>query len=393
MAGLRLPHATSRIVAFSGALALALILETCRGGRRSARCRPPLESVTVTATRIIRDGYEAPTPTTVLGADIPDTCERRQRWPTRSSRLPQMRNAADEGTGSLMFGGAAGRGFVNLRGLGTNRTLVLLDGERPVSNTLVRRSGHLVPAVGADHSGGRRHRRCLGDLWIGCDRRRRQLPIDSRFRVSRTASKAAVSRNPMPSARKVTAAWGGSFGDRWHLVASAEIFDRTACPSDSRSFATPPAIVPNPGFTSTNGQRPLHVVRNAYDADQAPGGLILMARLPVSSSFPTAHCALCALFLHGEPALRSVRFSRQDLAATLGTVALTSPQRRAAGFGRLTFQITPDLEARFDALVARNRTAITSVPLETNCSACNCRSMWRRIPFCPKRARPVPGRG
>jgi len=40
--------------------------------------------------------------------------------------LPQMRNAND--TGSVFFGGAAGRGFVNLRGVGTNRTLVLFDG-------------------------------------------------------------------------------------------------------------------------------------------------------------------------------------------------------------------------------------------------------------------------
>src|SRR2546430_409494 len=29
----------------------------------------PLEEIVVTATRIIRDGYEAPTPTTVLGAE------------------------------------------------------------------------------------------------------------------------------------------------------------------------------------------------------------------------------------------------------------------------------------------------------------------------------------
>src|SRR4029079_6874098 len=57
---------------------------------------------------------------------------------------------------------------------------------------------------------------------------------------------------------------------------------------------------------------------------------------------------------------------RRDLAATLCAVSLTSPQRRGAGISRLTFQATPNVEAWFDALVSRNRTSITSIPLETS---------------------------
>ena len=171
----------------------------------------------------------------------------------------------------------------------------------------------------------------------------------------------------MPKQRKVTAAWGGSLGERVHLVASAEVFDRNGLSSASRWFATPAAIVPNPGFTPSNDQRLLHVVRNAYDADQSLGGLILSGPLAgqqflpdgTTVSYVPSSCSVSQPYVLCDS-------PRQDLAATLGTVALTSPQRRVAGFSRLTLQVTPDVEAWFDALASRNRTAITSVPLETS---------------------------
>jgi outer membrane receptor protein involved in Fe transport len=325
----------------------------------------PLELITVTASRISRAGYETPTPTTVLDFD-----ELTLRAPLTLadalSLLPQMRNAAADGTGSLMFGGAAGRGFVNLRGLGTNRTLVLLDGERPVGNTLsgdrdiTSLPSALISRVdvvtgGASASYG-------SDAIAGVV----NFLIDSRFSGFKARVEGGVSSQSDAAAQKLSAAWGGDFGERWHLVASAEGYDRDGLSADSRSFSTPPATVLNPSYTLTNGQRPLLVVRNAYDAQQAPGGLILSGPLSGQHFLPDGTTApyvpsSCTL---SDPYV--LCDSRQNLASTLGTIALTAPQRRAAGFARLTFQMTPDLEARFDTLLARSETSITSIPLETS---------------------------
>jgi hypothetical protein len=58
-----------RDVVLSAAIALVLIFERAVAASDSASA-VSLETVTVTATRVIRDGYEAPTPTYVLGGDI-----------------------------------------------------------------------------------------------------------------------------------------------------------------------------------------------------------------------------------------------------------------------------------------------------------------------------------
>ncbi len=71
--------------------------------------------------------------------------------------------------------------------------------------------------------------------------------IDSRFTGFKASVEGGMSSDSDAGAGKMTAAWGGDFGDRWHLVASAEIFDRDGLDPGSRSFATPAAIVPNPG--------------------------------------------------------------------------------------------------------------------------------------------------
>ena len=352
--------------AFGISVTAALIVARAGTAQQTAAPPPPVETITVTASRIVRDGYEAPTPTTTLGADVlalraPGTLA------DALALLPQMRNAADEGTGSLIFGGAAGRGLVNLRGLGTNRTLVLLDGERPVANTLSgERDITALPSAliaRVDVVTGGASALYGSDAIAGVV----NFVVDSGFSGFEAAVEAGSSSRSDADGRKLTAAWGGDVGERWHVVASLEGFERDGLSADARSFATPPAIVPNPSYTPANGERPLLVVRNAYDANQSPGGLILNGPLAGQQFLPDGATApyvpsSCTV---SQPYVLCDS-PRNDLAATLGAIALTAPQTRAAAFTRATFQATPDLEARFDVLLARNRTSITSIPLETS---------------------------
>ncbi len=91
-----------------------------------------LTTVTVTATRITRDGYSAPTPLTVFGEE--DLARAGQinafRRPTSCRRWRAAIQLLLSGT--TQSTGTGGLSTLNLRGLGTNRTLTLLDNQRVV---------------------------------------------------------------------------------------------------------------------------------------------------------------------------------------------------------------------------------------------------------------------
>ena len=97
-----------------------------------------IEQVVVSASRIQIAGYQQPTPVSVVGAaqlleaanaDIGDTLRE----------MPSMGNSTspEKGTnGNAGNSGAVGVSGINLRNLGANRNLVLLDGQRVVSPIL-----------------------------------------------------------------------------------------------------------------------------------------------------------------------------------------------------------------------------------------------------------------
>ncbi|WP_165837092.1 TonB-dependent receptor [Phenylobacterium hankyongense] len=87
-----------------------------------------LSSVTVTGSRIIRDGYEAPSPITVASvADLQLTTP--SNIPDALNKLPEFTGSITQNSNSNSTTGVNGN-FLNLRGLGPARTLVLMDGHR-----------------------------------------------------------------------------------------------------------------------------------------------------------------------------------------------------------------------------------------------------------------------
>jgi iron complex outermembrane recepter protein len=97
-----------------------------------------LENVVVTGSRIVRGGFEAPTPVSVVGAD-----RIEQRAATNVgdllNELPSFRATATPAAGGLGTGlaGYYGGRQLDLRGLGAVRTLVLVDGKRYVPSTTI----------------------------------------------------------------------------------------------------------------------------------------------------------------------------------------------------------------------------------------------------------------
>lgn len=99
-----------------------------------AQAADEVDMVVVTGTRVIRDGYQAPTPVTVVGME--------QLQTLAASNLADALNLLPQYSGSSTPLTTAGginnhQGGINglsLRGLGTIRTLVLLNGQRIVGN-------------------------------------------------------------------------------------------------------------------------------------------------------------------------------------------------------------------------------------------------------------------
>jgi len=86
-----------------------------------------VQEILVTGTRIVRPGFDAPTPLTALSSN--DLAAANPGGPVDALRqLPVLAFS----TGPRGATGSAGNGqsYLNLRNLGGNRTLVLLDGNR-----------------------------------------------------------------------------------------------------------------------------------------------------------------------------------------------------------------------------------------------------------------------
>ena len=95
-----------------------------------ANDRAAVEGVVVTGSRVVRDGYQAPTPVSVVGRDE----IQRSATPNIAdyvNTLPAVSGSSTPTTTNTQVGaGRQGINSLNLRGIGDVRTLTLLDGRR-----------------------------------------------------------------------------------------------------------------------------------------------------------------------------------------------------------------------------------------------------------------------
>ena len=130
--GLRLAKAralasTSAIALIAGAFAQPAAAQTPAPAQTA---QAPVEEIVVTGSRVIRDGYEAPTPVSVLGVE-----ELNQMADTNIAdsvnKLPAFSGSTTPRSATAnLTSGAAGVNVLNLRGIGGNRVLVIVDGMR-----------------------------------------------------------------------------------------------------------------------------------------------------------------------------------------------------------------------------------------------------------------------
>ena len=93
-----------------------------------------IEKITVTGSRLRRDSFSVATPLVTLGRDGIDDTGLGSLSEILVDELPQV-NASSSNTNSQSSVQNTGLSTINLRNLGTNRTLTLIDGRRVVSNS------------------------------------------------------------------------------------------------------------------------------------------------------------------------------------------------------------------------------------------------------------------
>ncbi len=193
--------------------------------------------ITVTGSRIVRDGYDAPTPVSVVSAE-----EIQAESPASIAdfvnTLPAVRGSttAASSNGSLS-NGLAGVATVNLRNLGAQRTLVLIDGQRSVAsattgvvdvNTIPQSLIERVEVVTGGASSAYGSDAVSGVINFILDRDFTGLKGEYEYGITTYGDGAN---------HKVTLTAGGPFADdRGHVLLSGEYFDQTGIQSIDRDW-------------------------------------------------------------------------------------------------------------------------------------------------------------
>jgi outer membrane receptor protein involved in Fe transport len=234
-----------------------------------------VEEVTVTGTRITRDGMSTPTPVTAVSAEdlqmmapgsIVDSLDY----------LPTffLNDSPDTAASKSASAGAAN---VNLRGLGANRTLVLLDGRRMVpSNRLGAVDINLFPEAMIERvevvTGG-------ASAAYGTDAVAGVVNfiLKDGFEGFDIHTQAGVTDRSDGENVEVSFAYGTDLGERGHLVTSLELYDTKKIETlEGRDWFQSWGLVTNPGAGPRDLVRP-NVVSNQYTF----GGLINRPGTPI----------------------------------------------------------------------------------------------------------------
>jgi outer membrane receptor protein involved in Fe transport len=179
--------------------------------------------ILVTGSRVLRNGFAAPTPVTVLSREQLLVSAPGQ-IADALNQLPVFANSLRPSTTASSFTGAQGNGgnYLNLRGLGPNRTLVLLDGRRMPSNSLGWIDTNAFPNLlvssvdivtgGASASYG-------SDAVSGVV----NFILDNKFTGLKLNGQGGISTRNDGGSYRFGAAYGGNFADgRLRILASVD---------------------------------------------------------------------------------------------------------------------------------------------------------------------------
>lgn len=240
----------------------------------------PVEEIVVTGTRVVRDGYEAPTPLTVVGIEQVQSAATNRLIDSLTSLPSFAGNYTPQSSAQNVSTGNAGTASVNLRNLGTTRTLVLVNGQRSVPSTitglvdintvpdqLVQRidvvTGGASAAYGSDAVSGVVN-----------------FVLDTKFTGVKGEASGGVTTYGDDRQWRVAVTAGTAFaGDRGHFIVSGSISHQDGILDGGRAWNnTGLQIITNPTYGTGTGKStsvPQFLLLSQVAASNAtPGGII-----------------------------------------------------------------------------------------------------------------------
>jgi outer membrane receptor protein involved in Fe transport len=339
-----------------GASGLAICTALAAPCAHAAPTRDPslVEEVVVTASRVQRSGFTAPTPTTVVGGE-----EIAKTGITNlgqlATQLPAFAASATPSTSVLSSDTGRGQ-FLDLRGLGANRTLTLVDGRRFVPTTtggLV--DTNVIPSLLIDRvevvTGG------ASAAW-GSDAVAGvvNLIFKKNFEGLQGEIQGGGSTHGDSHELKGSLAAGASFAaGRGHVLLGLEgernmgvrhQYDRAWGARDW-------GLVANPAYAPGNGQYAQLVTPNTRLAIASEGGLILSGPLAGQQFLPGGGLAP---FHFGAWDGQSLTMQGGDGVNWGRYAALQLPLKRASVFGRASFDVSSSLTLFGEASFAESST-------------------------------------
>jgi len=340
-----------------------------------------VEEITVTGSRIARtDGYEAPTPLTVVGV------QEMQSMATSNvadavNTLPVFSGSISPGsTTTTASTGASNINALNLRSLGANRTLVLLDGQRSVGATL---SGlvdvNLIPQALVERvevvTGG-------ASAVYGSDALGGVVNfiLDKKFTGLKGDASYGATTHGDGGNWKVSVTGGVPFADdRGHFLASATVKHSDSIPVNRRDWNLKGwQFMNNPNYVPGNGQPQRLLLDQVAVSDGISGGIITDKTYDVNgvaTPFPLRGTAFGPggtpyQFQYGDlvfdPDMRGGDWRKADVRGTPAGESLGPKDDNLSVFTRLSYDITDNFEVYGQFSFVRDENVNNAFSLQDN---------------------------
>jgi len=305
-----------------------------------------IDVVVVSASRIPHSGFSAPTPTTVIDADAMHNLGITNLGQL-SYQLPAFVGSESPSNSSVRSGGG-GNAF-NLRGLGSNRTLFLLNSRRIVhSSPRGRTDNNVLPSSIIDRvevvTGG------ASAAW-GSDAVAGVVNVILKEEMDGVQADVQMSRSSQGDNEglKVSLAHGGRFADgrgRFIVAGEYENNDGVLRQGDRHWGRKKWAVINNPDYTPMNGQYATLTVSNAGINNATYGGLIVNGALAGTQFFPGGSYGAYNSGQYPVGTFGTVGGDGPNASLELNVLV---PIERHAAYARAGYDITDDIELFVEA--------------------------------------------
>lgn len=338
------------------------------------------DDIIVTGSRVARDGYQATTPVTVLNLDDIQNTSPSNNIADFVNQLPSIAGSTRPSNSRLnLSSGQAGINALNLRNLGAERTLILLNGRRAVPSTinglvdvntlpqmLIERvevvTGGASAAYGSDAVAGVVN-----------------FILNTRYEGLKVTADSGVTNEGDGGNYSLGVAGGFSFADgRGHLLVSGELAHRDGIFSTNGRDWNQEGFLrfENPAYNATtNSSVPFYIfVNGAGPSNSTPGGII------TNSAGGTANRLRGLYFGQGGQVLQ-YQYGALTFPAVSGSavplrtqggdwqvndsgrrIGLDPEDDRYGVFGRLSFEITDGIELFAEAAFNRQEVFFNAGP-------------------------------